>query len=87
MTVRINDFSLSCCKIIVVKSVETAKKLNKDCGLVEAEELDKNLKQFLAHIGKSISNIYQRASDYLLTDPKSLYQGTGVEVEVRDTED
>jgi hypothetical protein len=40
---------------IVVKSVETAKQLNKDCGLVEAEELDKNLKQFLAHIGESIS--------------------------------
>ena len=49
--------------MIVVKSVETAKKLNKDCGLDEAEELDKNLKQFLAHIGKSISNIYQ--DDYL----------------------
>lgn len=43
-----------CCK-----SVETAKQLNKDCGLVEAEELDKNLKQFLAHIGEPISNIYK----------------------------
>lgn len=44
----------SCCKmdhLIIVKSVETAKKLNKDCGLVEAEEVDKNLNQFLAHIG------------------------------------
>lgn len=71
--------------MIVVKSVETAKRLNKDCGLVEAEELDKNLKQFLAHIGKSISNIYQ--DDYLLTDPKSLHKGTRVVVEVRDTED
>lgn len=39
-----------CCE-----SVETAKKLIKDCGLVEAEELDKNLKQFLAHIGKLVS--------------------------------
>jgi hypothetical protein len=63
-------FSLAAKWVIVVKSVETAKKLNKDYGLVEAEELDKNLKQFLAHIGKSISNIYQ--DDYLLTDPKSL---------------
>ena len=49
--------SLAAKWMIVVKSVETAKKLNKDCGLVEAEQLDKNLKQFLAHIGKSILNI------------------------------
>jgi hypothetical protein len=45
--------------IVVISSVETAKKLNKDYGLDEAEELDKNLKRFLEHIGKSISNIYQ----------------------------
>jgi hypothetical protein len=60
MTVRINDF-FPCCKmghLIVVKSVETAKKLNKDCGLVEAEERDKNLQHFLAHIGKTISKQY-----------------------------
>jgi hypothetical protein len=44
--------------MIVVKSVETAKKLNKDYDLDEAEELDKNLKQFLAHIGKSIIFIF-----------------------------
>jgi hypothetical protein len=44
--------------LIVVKSVETAKKLNKDCGLVEAEERDKNLQHFLAHIGKTISKQY-----------------------------
>lgn len=49
--------SLAARWMIVVKSVETAKKLNKDYGLDEAEELDKNLKRFLAHIGKSISNI------------------------------
>lgn len=51
--------SLAAKWIIVVKSVETAKKLNKDCGLDEAEELDKNLKRFLEHIGKSFLNIYQ----------------------------
>ena len=45
--------------MIILKSVETAKKLNKDYGLDEAEELDKNLKRFLEHIGKLISNIYQ----------------------------
>ena len=44
--------------MIVVESVQTAKNLNKDCGLDEADSLDKNLKRFLAHIGKSISNIY-----------------------------
>ena len=42
---------------MVVESVDSAKKLNRDCGLVEAEGLDKNLKQFLAHIGKPILNI------------------------------
>jgi len=53
MTVRVNDFSLSCCKMDdCYKTVETAKKLNKDYGLDEAEELHKNLKRFLAHIGK-----------------------------------
>ena len=51
--------------MIVLKSVETAKKLNKDCGLDEAEQLDKNLKRFLAHIGKSISNIYVYQGNYL----------------------
>lgn len=51
--------SLAAKWIIVLKLVETAKKLNKDCGLDEAEKLDKNLKQFLEHIGKSFSNIYQ----------------------------
>ena len=59
MTVRIHDFPLFL-KIndhYYYKSVESAKQLNKDCGLVEAEELDKNLKQFLAHIGKLASNI------------------------------
>ena len=67
--------------MIVVKSVETAKMLNKDCGLVEAEELDKNLKQFLAHIGKSILNNIS----YQLS--KSFHQGTRVEVVVQGTED
>lgn len=41
-----------------MESVESAKKLNKDYGLDEAEEVDKNLKRFLAHIGKLNSNIY-----------------------------
>ena len=67
--------------MIVAKSVETAKKLNKDCGLDEAEELDKNLKRFLAHIGKSISIFYI----HQLT--KTFHQGTRFEVVVQDTED
>lgn len=36
------------------ESVESAKTLNRDYGLVEAEGRDENLKQFLAHIGKTI---------------------------------
>jgi len=49
--------------MIVVKSVETAKQLNRDCGLVEAEELDKNLKQFLAHIGTRVEVVVQGTED------------------------
>jgi len=43
--------------------VETAKMLNKDCGLVEAEEIDKNLKQFLAHIGTRVEVVVQGTED------------------------
>jgi len=43
--------------------LETAKKLNKDCGLVEAEELDKNLKQFLAHIGTRVEVVVRETED------------------------
>lgn len=64
------------------ESVETAKKLNKDCGLVEAEELDKNLKQFLAHIGNRFRIWLQ--GDQLT---KWFHQGTRVEVVVQGTED
>jgi len=39
--------------------LESAKQLNKDCGLVEAEGLDRNLKQFLAHIGTRVEVVVQ----------------------------
>ena len=86
MTVRVNDFPLAAKWMIVVESVETAKKLNKDYELDEAEELDKNLKRFLAHIGKSISNIYIQIIANKGTY-QTLLQGTRFEVVVRDTED
>ncbi|KAF8806522.1 hypothetical protein BYT27DRAFT_7191067 [Phlegmacium glaucopus] len=43
--------------------LESAKTLNKDCGLVEAEELDMNLKQFLAHIGTRVEVVVQSKED------------------------
>jgi len=64
MTVRMNAFLSAVLQMddFIVKSVESAKTLNKDCALVEAEELDMNLKQFLAHIGKL--NLKARYQDY-----------------------
>jgi len=43
--------------------LEAAKKLNKDYGLAEAEELDKNLKQFLAHIGTRVEVVVRDTED------------------------